>query len=247
MSERQRWTEIEHLPEWDEEFYHVYTAKKFGKWVMLKTLKPELKDDPDMTAMLEREFDVRYNLAHPNIIMINDIEEVPGLGMCIIADDVYGDSLRKLISGRKLTATHIAKLKNQLIDALEYIQTNHLEHHPLRPENIIFTENIGNLKLIDVGFEQRKALTPRDTSEDIHNYGVVVKEALDAAPDDDPELRRVVERCLDPERRYKDIHSLRMAIAGRKGQRLYLAIIAFLAAMVIVLLWLASPWSPKPV
>lgn len=38
-----KWTEIEHLPEWDEEFYHVYTAKKFGKWLMLKTLRPELK------------------------------------------------------------------------------------------------------------------------------------------------------------------------------------------------------------
>ena len=37
-----KWTEIEHLPEWDEEFYHVYTAKKYGKWLMLKTLRPEL-------------------------------------------------------------------------------------------------------------------------------------------------------------------------------------------------------------
>lgn len=40
------WTEIEHLPEWDEEFYHIYTAKKFGKWVMIKTLRPEYADDP---------------------------------------------------------------------------------------------------------------------------------------------------------------------------------------------------------
>ena len=39
-----KWTEIEHLPEWDEEFYEVYTAKKHGKWVMLKTLRPEYRD-----------------------------------------------------------------------------------------------------------------------------------------------------------------------------------------------------------
>ena len=25
-----KWTEIEHLPEWDEEFYHVYTAKNMA-------------------------------------------------------------------------------------------------------------------------------------------------------------------------------------------------------------------------
>lgn len=58
-----KWTEIEHLPEWDEKFYHIYTAKKFGKWVMMKTLRPEFRDDPDMQAMIEKEFEVRYNLA----------------------------------------------------------------------------------------------------------------------------------------------------------------------------------------
>ena len=43
MQPQEKWTEIEHLPEWDEEFYHVYTAKKFGKWLMLKTLRPGWK------------------------------------------------------------------------------------------------------------------------------------------------------------------------------------------------------------
>lgn len=42
-----KWTEIEHLPEWDEEFYNVYTAKKHGKWVMLKALRPELRTNPN--------------------------------------------------------------------------------------------------------------------------------------------------------------------------------------------------------
>ena len=140
---------------------------------MLKTLKPCYKDVPEMQAMIEKEFDVRYNLAHPNIIMINDFEDVPGLGRCIITDDVYGDSLRKLIRENKITAGHIAKLRNQLPEALEYIQHNHLAHHPLRPENIIFTEKIGNLKLIDVGFEQRQALTPADASQDIYNLSLI--------------------------------------------------------------------------
>ena len=165
-NDQPRWTEIEHLPEWDEEFYHVYTAKKFGKWVMLKTLRPEYKDSPEMQAMLEKEFDIRYNLCHPNIVMINDFEEVPGIGRCIITDDVYGDSLRKLLKEGKVTEAHIEKLSHNLVDALEYIQNNHLAHHPLTPENIIFTENIGNLKLIDVGFDQRKYLSHGDTSQD---------------------------------------------------------------------------------
>ena len=139
-----RWTEIEHLPKWDEEFYDVYTAKKFGKWVMLKTLKDEFKGIDKYEAMIEKEFDTRYNLGHPNIVMINDFEDVPGIGRCIITDDVYGDSLRSLLDNGKVTQAHIDKLKTQFISALEYIQTNHIAHLPIRAKRIIFTENIGN-------------------------------------------------------------------------------------------------------
>lgn len=246
--ETPKWTEIEHLPAWDEEFYHVYTAKKFGKWVMLKTLRPELAGNADAQAMIEKEFDVRYNLAHPNIIMINDYEEVPGLGRCIITDDVYGDSLRKLIDEHKLTPAHIEKLRTSLLSALKYIQNNHIVHHPIRPERIIFTENIGNLKLIDVGFEQTPALTPHDTAEDIFNYGNIVIEALESCGHRDPVLRHVAERCIssDPHRRYKDIDSLQLALENRKSKRLYITVIVFLIIMVAVLAFFSSPYAPKP-
>ena len=147
-----RWTEIEHLPEWDEEFYHIYTAKKFGKWVMIKTLRPEYADDPRYQAMIEQEFDVRYSLAHPNIIMINDFEDIPGIGRCIVTDDVYGDSLAKLISERRVTRKHVEQLRHQLVNALEYIQGQHIVHPQLKPENIIFTENIGNYVEIEIGY-----------------------------------------------------------------------------------------------
>ena len=243
-----KWTEIEHLPAWDEEFYHVYTAKKHGKWVMLKTLRPELAENADAKAMIEKEFDVRYNLAHPNIIMINDFEDVPGLGRCIITDDVYGDSLRKLIDTRKLTAAHIEKLRTSLVSAMKYIQTNHIVHHPIRPERIIFTENIGNLKLIDVGFEQKPALTPHDTAEDIFNYGTIVLEALESSGVNDPVFRRVAERCIaaDPRRRFKDVDSLQLALDNRKSKYLYITIIIFLTIMVAVLAWFSSPYAPEP-
>lgn len=244
-----RWTEIEHLPKWDEEFYEVYTAKKFGKWVMLKTLRAEYKDNPDYQAMIEKEFDTRYNLAHPNIVMINDFEDVPGIGRCIITDDVYGDSLRSLLDNRKVTREHIEKLKTQFISALEYIQTNHIAHLPIRAERIIFTENIGNLKLIDVGFEQRPALTPEQAADDIYNFGIIILETLDRSSISDPQLRRVAERCIakDPRTRITDIHSLKSAVENRRDHKLYILIIIFLAAMVAVLAWLSSPYSPdKP-
>ena len=243
----QKWTEIELLPEWDEEYYDVYTAKKHGKWVMLKTLKEPYRNDPRFRSMIEKEFDVRYNLAHPSIVMINDFEVVPGLGLCIITDDVYGLSLRKILSEGKATQQHLQNVCTQLVDALDYIQRNHVVHFPVRPETIIFTENIGNLKLIDVGFDQKEQLTPADAEEDIYSFGLVLTALLDALPDSPPYLRKIAEKCTaaNPADRYHSIHALRMALAHRSDNKLYIAIIAFLAIMVAILIWFNSPWAPK--
>ena len=68
--QQEKWTEIEHLPEWDEEFYHVYTAKKHGKWKMLKTIKPEYRGIEEYEKMIEKEFDIRYNLTHPILLSL---------------------------------------------------------------------------------------------------------------------------------------------------------------------------------
>ncbi len=230
----EKWTEIEHLPEWDEEFYDVYTAKKFGKWVMLKTLKPELKDKEEYRQMLEREFEVRYNLAHAHIIMINDLEEVPGLGLCIITDDVYGDSLTKLIKKNEVTPEIVKKITHNLVDAIDYLQTNHIVHYPIRPETVIFTENIRNLKVIDVGFDQKHALAPTDVADDIRAFGGVLKAALDACPDCDPRLYTVADICLSPAP-YTSVQQLQMALNGGSQRRLYITIISILVLMVAIL------------
>lgn len=232
-----KWTEIELLPEWDEEFYDVYTAKKFGKWLMLKTLKPQYRGIEKYETMIEKEFDVRYNLAHAHIVMINDFEEVPSIGRCIITDDVYGDSLRKLINEKRVTPKHIEQLRHQLVSAMDYIQSNHIVHHPIRPERIIFTENIGNLKLIDVGFDQKEHLEPTDAAEDIYNYGLVLKEVLDSVDEEYPNLRKIADRCTDPNpsRRYHDVQDLHLALERRTGNHLYLMIIIFLVLMILFL------------
>lgn len=241
-----KWTDLEYLPEWDEEFYDIYTAKKYGKWVMLKTLKPQFKQDPYYQAMIEKEFDVRYNLAHPGIVMINDFEELPELGRCIITDDVYGESLRKLINKKEVGKQQIEKICTQLIDALDYIQLNHIVHYPIKPETIIFTENVGNLKLIDVGFDQKESLTPADASDDIYCFGKILSEAINQVENVPGHLKKIAEKCMapNPSDRYQTVHALRMALAKRSDNTLYVCIILFLVLMIGVLIWLNSTNAP---
>ncbi len=166
-----KWSELFILPEWEDDYCDVYTVKKHGKWVMLKALKKEFADNPEYQKRLEEEFDTRYNLCHPNIVMVNDFEIVPGVGKAIITDDVYGYSLRRLIDEKRLTPKIVHRLQTQLLDAMEYIQDNHIRHVPISPETIIFTEYNENLKLTDVGFAKLDSLTDQDTRADIESYG----------------------------------------------------------------------------
>jgi serine/threonine protein kinase len=188
--------------------------------------------------MIEKEFDVRYNLSHPNIVMINDFEDVPGLGRCIITDDVYGDSLRKLLDENKLSDKHYEQLITRLPMAMEYIQQNHIAHHPIRPETIIFTEDIGNLKLIDVGFDQKRSLSHEDTSDDIVNFGKIMLEVLEKTGRHDANTHRIAERARRND--FTDVQALQMALSGRSNQKLYIIIITILAILTIVLAWMTA-------
>lgn len=241
MADQTRWTEIELLPDWDEEYYDVYTARKLGKWVMLKTLKPEFRNDPVYVEMMEKEFDVRYNISHPDIVMVNDYEDVPGIGRCIITDDVYGDTLATLIEKGAVTMHHLKQLITRLPAAMEYIQQNHITHRPITPGRIIFTQNVGNLKLIDVGFDRQPRLSHANTNGDIAAYGRILEQVMKSSDLGTPELRRIAERCRpDSSHPFRDVQSLQIALRGRSNNRLYVTIIVFLIAMVAALAWVLT-------
>lgn len=235
-----KWTDLTLLPEWEEEYYDVYTAKKHGKWVMLKALKEQYRGQQHYESMLEREFDTRYNLAHPNIVMVNDYDELPGLGRVIVTDDVYGYSLRRLIDEKRLTPKILHRLQTQLLDAMDYIQENHIVHHPITPRTIIFTEYTENLKLIDVGYDHSDNLSPQDTSEDLRSYGRVLDEVLDHLPAKLPRLRHIAARCrAEGGKQYNSISALRLDIEQRTSGQIYLFISIFILLMSCLLICLA--------
>lgn len=233
-----KWSELYLLPEWEEEFYNVYTIKKFGKWVMLKALKPEYADKPAYQNMLHKEFDVRYNLCHPNIVLVNDLDEVPGVGLAIITDDVYGYSLRRLIDEKRLTPKIVHRLETQLLDAMQYIQENHISHVPITPETIIFTEYNENLKLTNVGFDQKSSLSEQDTKADIASYGKILNEVLENLPANLPKLKRIAKKCESPENSYRTVADLQLDMERRTSSQLYIVLCVFIVLMAFVLVWL---------
>lgn len=233
-----RWSDLTLLPEWEEELYDVYTVRKYGKWIMIKALKKQFRDDPDYRKILEKEFDTRYNLAHANIVMVNDLEDIPGVGMAIVTDDVYGYSLRRLMEEKRLTPKIIHRLETQLPDALEYIQENHVMHQPITPDNIIFTEYNENLKLTNVGYDHRERLESQDTRQDIINYGKLLNEVLDNLPESLPRLRKIAKKAEDPNGSIRNIQELKMALIDRNSNYTMIWLLLFIAVMLGMLMWL---------
>lgn len=235
-----KWSDLTLLPEWDEKYYDVYTVKKHGKWVMLKALKKQYADDPKYQEMIGHEFDTRYNLAHPNIVMVNDFEDVPGVGKAIITDDVYGYSLRRLIDEKRLTPKIVSRLQTQLLDAMEYIQENHVAHHPITPDTIIFTEYNENLKLINVGYDQNSEMSSSDAAEDVRNYGKILSEVLDHLPTSLPRLRRIADKCKAGDPRLSTVADIQLAMERRNSAPIYWLIVAFIVVMTVLLYWLSA-------
>lgn len=233
-----KWSDLTLLPEWEEKYYDVYTVRKHGKWVMLKSLKKEYADKEEYRQMLEQEFETRYNLAHPNIVMVNDLEDVPGVGLSIITDDVYGYSLRSLIDEKRLTPRIIHRLQTQLLDAMEYIQENHVVHLPISPETIIFTEYNENLKITNVGYAQSDSISKQDGDDDIRNYGKILNEVLDHLPTTLPRLRKIARKCEDPHHSYQTISDLQLAMEKRSSNQMFILISVFIMLMVTILLFL---------
>ena len=234
-----KWSDLTLLPEWGEEYYDVYTVKKHGKWVMLKDLKKEYADKPEFQRMIEQEFDTRYNLSHPNIVMVNDFEKVPGIGTAIITDDVYGYSLRRLIDEKRLTPKIVHRLQTQLLDAMEYIQENHIVHHPITPETIIFTEYNENLKLINVGYDQSEELTTQDAREDIESYGRILNEVLDNLPASMPRLRKVANKCMQKDTPFRTVSDIQLAMERRASSQVYVFLCTCLVVLITLLVWLS--------
>ena len=75
----------------------------------------------------------------------------------------------------------------------------------------------------------------------------MLNEALDNIDTKYPALRKIAQRCADPDskKRYQDVQDLHLALEHRSSNQLYILLIAFMAAMIVILAWL-NIRRPKP-
>ena len=149
----------------------IYTATRYGRRFVLKSLTPEAAALTDYRLQQEQEFQLGVQLVHPNIAATYSLEEVEGVGRCIVQEWIDGVTLGEWFQTKPSKASR-ERILNQLLDALEYIHGLQLVHHDLKTDNILITRNGANAKLIDFGLSAADASispVPNDPRKDIES------------------------------------------------------------------------------
>ena len=147
----------------------IYTASRYGRRFVLKALTPDTASLTDYRLQQEQEFQLGIQLVHPNIAATYSLEEIDGVGRCIVQEWIDGITLGEWLRAKPSKAAR-KRVFSQLLDALEYIHSLQLVHHDLKPDNILITRNGANVKLIDFGLSATDATitsVPNDPRKDI--------------------------------------------------------------------------------
>ena len=203
----------------------VYVGSRYGRRFVLKALAPECADLTDYRLQQEQEFQLGVQLVHPNIAATYSLEEIEGVGRCIVQEWIDGVTLGEWLQ-TKPSKTAQERVFNQLLDALEYLHGLQLVHHDLKADNILITRNGANVKLIDFGLSATDA-----TISPVSNDPRVDIEAL-----------RNLFPMLCPKGEFANITTLRKAIQRRKRivrmLPMLLSVVLFVvAAMFFYLSW----------
>lgn len=166
----------------------VYQGKKYGKWHIIKRIKPQFKDNPQYRDLFMKEFDNGVQLDHPNIVRFEDKGE-DAEGLWYTMEYVDGRPLSDIIKTGELIRNErlTRSILTQLCDALSYVHKKQIVHRDLKPDNILVTYRGDNVKVLDFGLAYSdsyddhlvKAGTPKYAAPEQMTKGNLVDQRAD--------------------------------------------------------------------
>ncbi|MCH5176593.1 MAG: serine/threonine protein kinase [Prevotellaceae bacterium] len=230
----------------------VVRSLRYGRWWVLKGLKPEFRHQRLYIAALHKEFDILVHLQHPNVVSAFSWEEVKGFGPCIVMEWVDGVTLKEWLSEHH-TYHEKVQIFHQLLSALEYIHGQQVAHRDLKPSNVMVTRNGSRVKLIDFGVSDTDShtflkqpsgtadyMSPQQCTEaitdqrnDLYSLGCVVEKMKMGWVG-----RHIARRCkASLEQRYGSVGEI---MTDWQQQRRLMRIVRWLPLLIIVLvtLWM---------
>ena len=230
-----------------EGFNRLFKAQRYGKWYVLKGLKPEFQHKEVYARLLTKEFELGVQMDHPNIARTFSKETDPVAGHCIVMEYVDGCTLKAFLEQRPSRKMRM-KVVRELLAAMSYYHSKQIIHRDLKPDNILVTHNGHNVKIIDFGLadtdyhgifkqpagsnkyaspEQVAGNVPLDCRADLYAFGVILRQIFPHS------YGHIVRKCtrLDREKRFANAEEILQQL--QRGKRLNL-VIALLAVLLVL-------------
>ncbi|HEY3997635.1 MAG TPA: protein kinase, partial [Candidatus Xenobia bacterium] len=122
--------------------------RRLGRTVVVKTLKRDLMDKPDVLERFSQEARDAASLSHPNIVQVFDAESEGHLHF-IVMELCDGGDLRHLMDAGPLPIARILAVVHAMLNALAYAHEHGIVHRDIKPSNILLHGNA--VKLGDFG------------------------------------------------------------------------------------------------
>jgi hypothetical protein len=192
-------------------------AKRNGRWWLLKGLKEQYRQDAVYQVLLQKEYEITSQLQHPMIVSVFSLEEVEGLGLCIVMEWIEGLTLKEWLAQGNHSRKQRRHVADMLLEALAYVQSRQTQHRDLKPSNIMLTHDGQHLKLIDFGLSDTDSHTilkapagtegymAPDGPSDIYSLGSILRELHLGWWS-----RMVIRKCCAPSnQRYTDVETIK--------------------------------------
>ena len=192
-------------------------AKRHGRWWMLKGLKEPYRNDTVYQVLLQKEYEITSQLQHPMVVSVFSLEEVEGLGLCIVMEWIEGLTLKEWLAQGNHSRKQRRHVADMLLEALAYVQSRQTQHRDLKPSNIMLTHDGQHLKLIDFGLSDTDSHTilkapagtegymAPDGPSDIYSLGCILRQLRLGWLS-----RMVIRKCCAPlSHRYTDIATIK--------------------------------------
>lgn len=144
----------------DDPLGHGSFAEVFKGWsregaaVAVKRIAKSKLGKSNNRRLLEQEVSILEKLRHPNIVQLQAHEELGDFIYLVMEYCNGGDLAAYLQTRGSIAEDEIQRFLAQLVDALNYLETNNIVHRDLKPQNILLHvegEEVV-LKIADFGF-----------------------------------------------------------------------------------------------
>lgn len=138
-------------------------GRRYGRLWFIKGLREELRESTAMRRRLLKEFDIHSRLHHPSVVRAIGLEEIEGLGLCIVQEWIDGVTLRDALrvgtsspeklhgEVRSLSGDERRRIMRELTGAVAYLHSRGVVHRDLKPSNVMIRDIGREVVLIDFG------------------------------------------------------------------------------------------------